>query len=997
MVLRSQEPERGRADNTELYLRAKKMRQEYLVQGVRETPTGMLPPEAAMKLPPVPGIKEAGIPQEITIVAQDDVRKVNFTSFVENGFRISIWTGGVYIIYNSVDSKGRAVNLELAADNIVAWTPEQQTRSAVTGGATPPKAGPATVPAATGTAAPAATGTTGAAPAPGEGPYVTALVGPKAEGGAATPEPQPGAAPAKGPKPLGVEIYLEGHVRLNRGGDMMVASQMFYDFDRDRALALDAKIHTFAKSRNIPVYYYAREVRQLARGVFMGTDARLTTSAFDVPQYDLRASRLTIQELTPEPETPSENVQYRRVRFLGEDVDFEIRETPVTWWPGMAGDLTEADTALRAVRIEHRSNRGLGVVTQWHLLKLLGVEQNPQDLDLYLDADYWSKRGPAFGVEGEYSRPEYFGQVMTYFLPHDMGKDSFFGKDVKPESTERGRATWRHRAFLPENWTLTLEASYVSDPTFMNEFFKREDETGKAQETLAYLKKQELDQAFWLLASARVEDFYTRTEYYPQVGYDVIGHSLWNDRLTYYQDSEVAMARYLPHNPNKPFDTGGTGQQGITPDNADLASPTTFILDSIHEVDLPLKFGNFNVVPFVQGRVSYFSNTPDQGGKFRLEAQEGARLSTQAWKVYDNVESEFWDLHRLRHVNIFDLTAYASQVSLHSRDLYPFAPTEDGTQQVLGVNGQGVVQAAWRQRFQTKRGLPDPMTGKQQSVNWLTTDLEATFYQNRTSPYIGPDTGPEFNNLDFRAHWRTTDTTSLWTDVLYDLDNASLQKFDIGVLITHTPRLSYTLGQRVIRGGNNISVQDEIFGNNNKNSSITFVGFDYVINEKWRLEHAGTVRLGARQVRPSRPGADAPDGAVDHADQVRARTPAVRGRSSAWSSSPWASTKSAWGGSAPYGARTNRTLPPPPARIAASGSAAFASTSTAENSAARPGARSPLAHLALKAQGQRAAARRHVEDQPRVGLRRLRRKGTGPRPSPRGWARRPGCRCPGRR
>ncbi len=748
----------------------------------------------------------------------------------------AVWTGGVYIIYNGVDSKGQKVNVEMAADNIVIWTPEAATKSA-TGASGPPALPPAGPKLETGnepqTAPPPAAGVTAPAPAEGQPGFVTAKVEPKAAVSATAGAPPPPAAPAKGTKRLAVEAYLEGHVHLNRGGELLQASQMFYDFDRERALAINVKIHTFAKGRNVPVFYYAKEVRELAHNVFVGTDARLTTSAMAVPQYDLHASTLTIQELTPEPETPDENVQYRRVRFLGEDVQFEIRETPLTWWPQMAGDVTEADTALRAVRFEHRSDRGVGVVTQWHLLKLLGVEQNPENLDLYLDADYWSKRGPALGIEGQYNQPEYFGQLLTYFLPDDTGKDSFGGVDVKPPSTERGRATWRHRAFLPDNWELTLEASYVSDATFMNEYFKREDETGKAQETLAYLKKQEQEQALWFLASARVEDFYTRTEYYPQVGYDVIGHSLWDDRLTYYQDTEVAMARYVPHDPNKPFDPAGTGQQGIPPANSQLASPTTFIFDTSHEVDLPLKFGNFNVVPFAEGRLSYFSNTPEGGGKWRLEAEEGARLSTQAWKVYNNVESEFWDLHRLRHVNIFDLTAYASQVSLHSAELYPFAPTEDGTQEVVGVNGQGVVQAGWHQRFQTKRGVPDE-TGKQESVDWLTTDLEATFYANRTNPNIAPDTGPEFDNLDFRAHWRTTDTTSLWTDVLYNLDDSRLEKFDIGALITHTPRLSYTVGQRVITSGYNYTLGGSTPVPTER-SSITFVGFDYVINEKWRL------------------------------------------------------------------------------------------------------------------------------------------------------------------
>ena len=727
--LNSEEPLRSKADATELFLRAKKLRGEYLARGVRETPTGIVPaPQAGPKVQP-PGVREAGVPQEITIVAQDDVRKVNFTSFVEEGTRISIWTGGIFV------TRG---DMEMAADNLVVWTPDAAAKQAT--------------------------------------------------------------GQAEGAKRLAAEAYFEGHVRINQGHRMLQASQLYYDFEKDQALAVNTKIHTFTKVRNVPVYYYAKEVRQLAKGIFVGTDARMTTCEFAEPHYDVAAKKLTLEDLTPGPTPPGEKT-YHRLRFLGENVDAEIRSMPVTWWPRMAGEVTEADTALRAIRIEHRPNRGVGIATQWHLLKLLGIADEPQGFDFYLDLDAWSKRGPAIGVESKYERPNYFGEFLTYFI-HDSGKDSVGGVDVAPPSADRGRATWRHREYLPQNWELTLEASYISDRNFLHEYFQKEDETGKAQETLLYLKKQEHEQALTILASTRVENFYTRTEYMPQVAYHVIGHSFWDDHLTYFQDSEVAIARYRPDK-----------------DLHEQESNAALLLDSIHEVDLPLKVAPFNIVPFVESRLSYFGDTPSGGAKGRLAAREGVRASTQLWRTYNDVESEFWDLHRLRHINIFDVTAYARQASVPSRDLFPFAPTEDGVQEVLGVDKTGAVQLGWRQRFETKRGIPDK-DGKQTSVDWLTTDLEATFYNNRQPGGVAPDTGPEFNNLDFRVHWRTTDTTTLWTETLYNTDSKSLERFVIGALITHSPRLSYTVGQRIIPSAD---------------SSVTFFGFDYMINEKWRV------------------------------------------------------------------------------------------------------------------------------------------------------------------
>ena len=772
----SDEPERPRLDGSELYLRAKKLRKEFLASGRRETPTGVVrPPEPGPKVP-VPGVKEASVPKEISIIAQDDVRQVNFTSFVENGMRIGVWSGGVYVIYGDMD---------IASDNLVIWTPEEAVRRAAGANA--------------GEARPAQPKAPGAAPPEPREPGATL--------------PVPAAPATSASRRLAAEAYFEGHVRVNQARRTLQCGQMYYDFRQEKGLAVDTKIRTFSKLRNIPVYYYAKEVRQLAQGLFVGTDAHMTTCEFADPHYDVGSSKMTLTDLTPPRGETGEKPEYRRVRFAGEDVQARIRQTPVTWWPRLAGDVSEADTALRAIRIENRRNRGTGLVTQWHLMKLLGIEKEPEGFDLYLDADFWEKRGPALGVEGEYARENFYGEFFTYYI-HDMGEDSRGEDDFEPPSENRYRATWRHRQYLPQNWELTLEFSKISDRNFLHEYFEREDETGKTQETLLYLKKQEKDQALTILASARLNQWQTQTEFFPQVEHRMIGRSFWKDHLTYFEDSQISMARFRPdkqglllYDPRAYL----PAVEGVLRD-----SPATIIADTIHEVDLPLKAGVVNVVPFVEGRMTYFQHTLDGGSDFRLAAKEGVRASTQAWRVYDNVESDFWDLHRLRHVMTFDAAAYAAQVGTPSRELIPFDVTEAGTPLVEGVDGTGVVELGWRNRLQTRRG-PE---GQRVNVDWLTLDLEATFYSNREFPNIDIYGKRAFNHLRQLTDWKVTDVMSVWTDTNFNLDQGALDKFTIGATVTHTPRLSYSVGQRIIPDAD---------------SSITFISSDYEINEKWRV------------------------------------------------------------------------------------------------------------------------------------------------------------------
>lgn len=767
----------ARADGTELFLRAKKLRKEFLESGRREAPTGVVPAPTPGPRVELPGVREAGVPQEITIVAQDDVRKVNFTSFVEDGMRVSVWSGGVFIIRG---------DMEMAADNVVIWTPEDETRRLGGGPKSP--------------AAPALEGVAAAA----------------AAGGKPAAESPAGAKPgAKEPaRRLAAEAYLEGHVRVVQSRRMLQCSQMYYDFQRDQALAVDTKIKTFAKSRSVPVYYYAKEVRQLAQGIFVGTDARMTTCEFADPHYDIGAGKMTLTDLTPPPGESDEAPQYHRVRFVGEDVKARVRGMPLSWWPKLAGDVSQEDTALRSIRVGNSNRRGTGVQTQWHLLKLLGLEKSPEGFDLYLDADVWSKRGPAIGVQGEYERQDFFGEIKTYLI-HDTGEDRLGSRDLEPPSEDRYRATWRHRHYLPDNWEMTLEFSKQSDRNFLNEFFERESKEDKRQETVFYLKKQELDQALTILAAPRLNSFQTTTEYYPQLGYNMIGRSLWQDHLTYFQDSEISVSRYRPD--RNAFRFAQDPRIYMPPDPRNLrSSKASLVADTIHEIDMPLKAGVVNIVPFLEGRLSYFGDSLEGGAESRAAGKAGTRASTQAWKAYDGVDSDFWDVHRLRHVNIFDVSAYAAGVSTPARDLIPFDVSEAGTPVVEGVDQMGVTELGWRQRFQTMRGP----AGKRVSVDWLTLDLEGTFYNNRRFPNIDPDGKRAFNHVDFLTDWKASDSVSLWTDTNYNTDDGTLDYFQGGATVVHTPRMSYTFGQRIIPDAD---------------SAIAFFGFDYQINEKWRV------------------------------------------------------------------------------------------------------------------------------------------------------------------
>jgi len=225
-----------------------------------------------------------------------------------------------------------------------------------------------------------------------------------------------------------------------------------------------------------------------------------------------------------------------------------VYNIPVGYWYQLSRDIEETHYLLKKARYYHSSRMGHSVETLWDLHDLGLQEKSPhtQELDAWSDLDlrldYYGKRGPGLGLVFDYARPEVWGYFETYYI-HDRGEDI---GDVIPATRDRYRIKWLQRAFLPDNWQLDMEFSRISDPTFLREYYEEEFKEGKLQENIIYLKRQEDTRAFTFLYKFRLNDFFTQTEYLPQLAYYVIGEALWKDRLTFFSRSEAARVRLRP-------------------------------------------------------------------------------------------------------------------------------------------------------------------------------------------------------------------------------------------------------------------------------------------------------------------------------------------------------------------------------------------------------------------------------------------------------------------
>lgn len=613
-----------------------------------------------------------------------------------------------------------------------------------------------------------------------------------------------------GRRDLGVSVtgaYLTGDVIMSQGDRHIRASEIYYDFQFNRALILDAVMWAMAPERNLPLYVRADRVRQLSSTEYYAEHARVSTSEFYTPHVHLGAERVYLTDSSQRAQ-PGDLADTIAGTYRMYDTTLNVEGVPILYWPYGAGDFRQSESAIRSVRMGYSDDFGATFETKWYLYSLLGVEE-PQGVNALLRTDYYSDRGPGFGPEIEYEQENRYGFLRGYYI-NDHGEDNLGDyRDGNVPHDNRGYVTWRHREFLPDDWELTLETSYISDPNFLEEYFRSIFEEDKAQETLLYVKKQKNNWAFTTLAQWRINDFLTQTEHLPDAAFHLIGEPL-GEFASLYSQTNLGAVRYRADN-RRLVDYDRFW------DNTE-STDVTFRANQRNEIDFPIKAGPVNIVPYAMGQAGYWDGLPHASASDRLFGNVGLRTGSQLWRLYEDAESDLFDVHGVRHIIKPESTSWVSASNLDSFDLSPF------DQEIEGIDDFYGSSLALRQRWQTKRGAP----GDWRIVDWITFDVELNLFGNspENTLDIGRFYGSRPENSTARNHIRTdfmyrlSDTTAILSDSNFDLNDGDLDLFNISYVVERTPRFSYAIGWRRIH---------------DTDSSLAGLGVNYKLNAKYRF------------------------------------------------------------------------------------------------------------------------------------------------------------------
>ncbi|MEM8873501.1 MAG: hypothetical protein AAGD32_04500 [Planctomycetota bacterium] len=677
--------------------------------------------------------------------------------------------------------------------------------------------------------------------------------------------------------------YLEGDVRVrftpaavqprvNRRVDRTLAEQsleaerVFYDFKSDKAVLTEAVLRTIEPRLNLPVTVRAETLRQLSNGEFEAERAELSTSRFAVPDYSINASKIYVRtESTGNPELGD------RTRFRADNLTVRAFGKPFIYLPRAGGSVDERNSPLEQIALEGSDNFGFGILTRWGVFETFGGDP-PPGVDASYRLDYFTERGPAVGFDFSYQGgsintagdPTSFEGDITAYGVFDEGVDDLGSSRGKIEQDGfRGLALLEHQHYFASDWQGQLRIGVSSDETFIEEWYERTWRDGLPTNASFYAKRQRGTEALTVLAETPTTDFVTTSGQIqenfdviraPEVGYfrtaDAIG-----DRATFFSENRIGGVQFEPSEADLVTDLGfsrsdpdadidprfpGVPGQGFTGVDDNYAGR----LDFRQQFDLPLAAGPVKFVPYIVGRLTAYSDSPNDDNLFRFLGAAGVRLSMSLVKTDNTARSEFLDINRIRHIVEPHLHVFGSLAS-EDREDAPIYDTETDDYQALNALSVGV-----RQRWQTKRGAP----GRERNVDFLVLNTSVDFFDEEedyrevdsvltnltTDGFRGAffETRPE-NSIPrdtFNADllWRVSDTTVILADASHNIEEGALATGAIGFAAQRGQRLSYFVGVRYI---------GEI------NTAISTIYGTYALGDKYTLDGGITIDFSEGESR----------------------------------------------------------------------------------------------------------------------------------------------------
>ncbi|MFW6124770.1 MAG: organic solvent tolerance protein OstA, partial [Pirellulales bacterium] len=619
---------------------------------------------------------------------------------------------------------------------------------------------------------------------------------------------------------LPLEVYMEGNIVFRQGERVIYADRMYYDVMRRRGTVLDGEMLTPVPEYEGLLRLRAEVVRQAGEGRYFAHNGFITSSRMGRPGYRIQSRDIEFEDLqfpatdpftgapVIDPATGAPVIAHEQ-RATTSDNFLYLGPVPVLYWPVFSTDLKDPTFYIRSLRIREDSVYGTQAISTWNAYELFGIDERPEGTEWDLSLDYLGKRGLGHGTTYTYRRDHLFGVpgavggLADYWGIDDHGTDNLGAgrRRVPLEKGYRHRLFWQHRQQLPSNFQLALEVGWISDRNFLEEYFENEWDQLKDQSTGGELKRTVENRSWSVTADARLNPFFTDTEWLPRGDHFWLGQSV-ADVFTWYEHSSAGYARL--RRADAPEDPGLAARWTSLPwERVDREGER---LVTRQEIDWPFQLGPVKTVPYLLGELGHWGEDIDGDDLQRAYGQAGIRATLPLWTVNPAVESDLLNVHGLAHKVNFETEFFVADANRELTDLPLYDALDDNSIEAarrrlpfntFGVPAGGPVPlqpmpfrfdprsyalrtglASWvtspsaeiaddltllrfgaEQRWQTKRGRP----GRRRIIDWITLDSHISLFPKERRDNFGTVAGL----FDYDARWHVGDRLTLVSDGLF--------------------------------------------------------------------------------------------------------------------------------------------------------------------------------------------------------------------------------------
>jgi LPS-assembly protein len=302
------------------------------------------------------------------------------------------------------------------------------------------------------------------------------------------------------------EVEAEGDVELISPDEKMVGRKLSYNLNAGTGTVEDG--YVFLKEQNLHIH--GRQIERRGKMDYRVTDGTFTTCDGEVPSWKFGASQLDV--------TLS---GYARAKHA----TFYLKDIPSFYVPYMLYPIkSERESGLLVPSVGYSKKRGFQYSGAYYLV----IAEN-QDATLYVD--YLSEMGIGTGLEYRYNfGRDNVGEARVYHI--DVNK-----VDGELVDEQRYALEWQHSGYLPAGIRAAVDAEYVNDDQYFEDFGEVADEYNK-DKVESYFSLSKNWGKFNLVGQARYtkdleNDAADPVQYLPRISFDAARQRI-NDTPLYY-------------------------------------------------------------------------------------------------------------------------------------------------------------------------------------------------------------------------------------------------------------------------------------------------------------------------------------------------------------------------------------------------------------------------------------------------------------------------------